>query len=57
MRDRHWKAMWDAVGFPVYDPEFTLAKYCDMGLEQFTEQVELISEGASKEYMSIKSLT
>ena len=50
MRDRHWKAMWDAVGFPVYDPEFTLAKYCDMGLEQFTEQVELISEGASKEY-------
>ena len=50
MRERHWKAMWDAVGFPVYDPEFTLSKYCDMGLEQFTEQVELISEGASKEF-------
>jgi dynein heavy chain len=50
MRERHWKAMWDAVGFPVYDPTFTLQKYCDMGLESFMEQVTAISEGASKEF-------
>jgi dynein heavy chain len=50
MRERHWKTMWDEVGFPVYDPEFTLSKYCDMGLEQFMDKVELISESASKEF-------
>jgi len=57
MRDRHWDAMSEAVGFQLKpDEDTTLSKFLDMDLETHKEQFEIISEGATKEYKLEKML-
>ncbi len=57
LRDRHWAEISEIVGFPIIPgPELTLQKILDMDLEEFLPKLEIISEGASKEYNMEKSL-
>ena len=49
MRDRHWKGMSDIAGFDLTpDAGTTLRKMLKLNLEQYMEQFESISAGASK---------
>lgn len=51
MRDRHWDKFGEIAGFTLKpDEQTTLSKYIELNLEQYLEQFEIISEGASKEF-------
>jgi dynein heavy chain, axonemal len=57
MRDRHWDAVSDIIGYAFKPSEDTnLAKIIEMNLNEFTGKFENISEAASKEYSLEKSL-
>eukprot|EP00048_Salpingoeca_helianthica_P012895 m.192407 g.192407 ORF g.192407 m.192407 type:complete len:3920 (+) comp15437_c5_seq100:290-12049(+) len=57
LRDRHWDQMSALVGFQLKpDADTTFAKVAEMNLEQYLEQFEGISEGASKEFSLEKAL-
>ena len=59
MRDRHWDAMSEAVGFqlkPDARDDNTLHKYIDMELGSHLEEFQNISEGATKEHKLEKML-
>ena len=51
MRQRHWDALSEAVGFKVVaDEHFTLQKAIKMGLVEHASQVEKIGDTAGKEF-------
>ena len=57
IRDRHWKQMSDICGFDITpDPFTTLRKMQKMELDQYMEQFEAISGGATKEFSLEKAL-
>ncbi|XP_072334730.1 dynein axonemal heavy chain 7 [Scyliorhinus torazame] len=57
LRDRHWDALSDIVGFPLKPSEdTTITKFLGMNLEPYLDQFEGISEAASKEYSLEKAL-
>lgn len=57
MKERHWKQLSDIVGFRVAPDDFTtLARLLDRGLASFLQQLEEVSESATKENNIEKSL-
>uniref|UniRef100_UPI00398F1DFB dynein axonemal heavy chain 7 isoform X1 n=2 Tax=Pristiophorus japonicus TaxID=55135 RepID=UPI00398F1DFB len=57
LRDRHWDALSDIVGFPLKpSEESTVSKFLTMNLEPFLDQFDVISETASKEYSLDKAM-
>ncbi|XP_041119882.1 dynein heavy chain 7, axonemal isoform X1 [Polyodon spathula] len=57
MRDRHWEAMSEIVGFELKPTnETTVSKSLTMHLEPFLDRFEGISEAASKEYSLEKAM-
>jgi dynein heavy chain len=51
LRERHWKAISDAINQPLYpDQTTTLTKILDMNLGSYLTQFEQISDAASKEH-------
>lgn len=50
MKPRHWAKISDIVGYPIIaDEDLTLKALLKMDLEDFIEQLESVSEAASKE--------
>jgi dynein heavy chain len=57
MRDRHWDAISDIIGFPFKPAEETnLQRVIDMKLNEFVLKFESVSESASKEFSLEKAL-
>ncbi|KAI1899404.1 hypothetical protein AGOR_G00061430 [Albula goreensis] len=58
LRDRHWDAMTEVVGFPLKpeDDKACVATFLPMGLEAHLGSFEGISESASKEYSLEKAM-
>ena len=64
LRDRHWDAMSEAVGFPLRPTpgrqeegeEACVARFLPMRLEQHLDRFEGISEAASKEHSLEKAM-
>lgn len=51
MRDRHWKQISATLNLPVRpSPEFTLTSAIDMGLLDHIDEIQEVSELASKEF-------
>jgi dynein heavy chain len=57
MKDRHWDAISEKVGFDIRpDEEFTLTKVVEAGMLKFVDVAEEFGEKAYKEYNIEKSL-
>ncbi|KAG7467512.1 hypothetical protein MATL_G00154470 [Megalops atlanticus] len=58
LRDRHWDAMTEVVGFPLKpeDDRACVANFLPLGLEAHLSSFEGISEAASKEYSLEKAM-
>ncbi|XP_063710592.1 dynein axonemal heavy chain 3-like [Symsagittifera roscoffensis] len=57
LRDRHWKAMSDIVGYNIKpESDSTLYQMIETGIGKSIEKLEEISGGASKEYSLEKAL-
>lgn len=50
LKDRHWTEMSNIVGFTMHpNQRLTLEKIFNLNLGKFVPQLEIVSEGASKE--------
>ncbi|XP_034234713.1 dynein heavy chain 7, axonemal isoform X2 [Thrips palmi] len=57
MKTRHWEQVSELVGFPLRaDPDLTLARVLDLGLDEYVPRLEVISESATKENNLEKTL-
>lgn len=60
MRDRHWEQISDTLKLNIRpSPDFTLSSAIDMGLLNHLEQIQDVSELASKEFaieMALKKM-
>lgn len=58
LKERHWAQISEIVGFPIkVEPDLTLAKVIDFGLEDYISKFEAISEAATKENNLEKNLS
>lgn len=57
LRDRHWDKISQAVGFPVKaDASFSVSQALQLSLPDFMEEIEEMSDFATKEYSLEKAL-
>jgi hypothetical protein len=57
MRERHWERVSEQVGFDIRpDNHTSLVRFLDMGLAKHVEQLQEISDAATKEYSIEKAL-
>lgn len=57
LKDRHWTAISNTVGFPMHpNQRLTLETILSLNLGKYVPQLEIISDGASKENKLEKGL-